>query len=244
MDSSPSRRIDLVDVMRGAVLAAMAVYHFFWDLEFFALADFGVTSHVLWRGFAHAIAAGFLALVGASLFLAHGRHLCWQAFLRRLAMLVMAAALITASSFYIDPDGMILFGILHCIALSSVLGLAFLRMPVALLLAAALAGVAAPTLFASPVFNAPVWLWLGLASEVRPSNDYVPLLPWFAAVLIGIAAGRLALRWRPRERWAQWRAGRLPLRALAFFGRHSLVVYLLHQPVLMGLVAAAAYLIG
>ena len=176
--------------------------------------------------------------------LGHGDVIRPRSFLRRLAMIVAAAGAITLMSWYADPDSTIWFGILHCIALSSVLGLAFLRMPVALLLAAALAGVAAPLLFASPVFNAPAWLWLGLASEVRPSNDYVPLLPWFAAVLVGIATGRLALRWRPRERWAQWRAGRLPLRALAFFGRHSLGVYLLHQPVLMGLVAAAAYLIG
>ncbi|MBW7950335.1 MAG: DUF1624 domain-containing protein [Pseudorhodoplanes sp.] len=244
MDASPSRRIDLVDVLRGAALAAMAVYHFFWDIEFFALADLGVTSHLAWRGFAHAIAAGFLALVGVSLLLAHGRHLRRASFLRRLAMVAAAAAVITVSSFYIDPDGAILFGILHCIALASVLGLAFLRLPPALVLLAAFACLAAPEFLTSPAFNAPGWLWLGLASEVRPSNDYVPLLPWFGAVLAGIAGAKLALRLRPRERWAQWRAQAVPSRALAFLGRHSLVVYLLHQPVLMGLVGAAAFLIG
>ena len=65
--NSVKRRIPLVDVLRGVALAAMAVYHFAWDLSFFSLADFGVTENPLWIAFARAIAGSFLALVGVGL---------------------------------------------------------------------------------------------------------------------------------------------------------------------------------
>ncbi len=238
-----SARIPLVDVLRGFALAAMAVFHFFWDLEFFSFADLGVTEKPFWIAFAHATAGGFLALVGVSMVLAHGERLKMRAFARRLALLVAAAAVVTLASWFADPDGIILFGILHCIAISSVLGLAFLRLPLALVAVAAAAAVAAPALFTGPAFNAPGWLWLGLASEPKPSNDYAPLLPWFGMVLAGIALARLMLPRARKADWARWlpRAGLA--RGLAFAGRHSLIVYLVHQPLLLGVLWLVAAVI-
>lgn len=224
-------RIPFVDLMRGLALLAMAIYHFFWDLEFFGLADLGVTEHAVWILFARAIAASFLALVGVGLVLAHRNGVKPKPFLRRLAMIVAAAAAITALSAFADPDGIIWFGILHCIAVSSVLGLAFLRVPVIAVIAAGMACVAVPPLLASPMFNGLGWVWLGLAQDVIPSNDYNPLLPWFGYVLLGIAAARLV----PPDRWPRWQPSSAATRALCLAGRHSLVVYLLHQPLLMGL---------
>lgn len=237
-------RIDLLDVARGGALAAMAIYHFFWDLEFFALADVGVTEHPAWIVFAHVTAASFLFLVGVSLVLAHGQGVRAGKFLRRLASIAAAAAAITALSWLADPSGIIVFGILHHIALASLLGLAFLRLPPAIAVAAAAFCVAAPFLLKSPTFNAPFWLWLGLATEIRASNDYVPLVPWFAAPLLGIAFARAGLRRVARDRLARWRVGNAATRMLALAGRHSLLVYLLHQPVLMALVWLAARMLA
>jgi uncharacterized membrane protein len=239
--TSPARsatRLPAVDLLRGLALAAMAVYHFSWDLEFFGLADLGVTEHPLWIGFARMIAAGFLALVGVGLVLGHGKGVRLRPFLRRLAMIAAAAAAITLASSFADPEGIIWFGILHCIAVSSILGLLFLRLPVALVILAAALCVAAPALFTSPAFNGLGFVWLGLAEEVQASNDYNPLLPWFGAVLAGIALARLA----PPDTWPPWQPRSFAAHALCLAGRHSLLVYLLHQPILMGLLWSVAQL--
>jgi uncharacterized membrane protein len=226
-------RIALVDALRGTALAAMIVYHFSWDLELFELVPLDVTGNPLWVASAWLIAGSFLALAGVSLVLAHGDRLNALGFSRRLMMIVAAAGVITLVSWYFEPGGVILFGILHCIAASSVLGLAFLRVPVAVVLSAAAACFAAPAFLTSPLFNAPAWLWLGLASELRPSNDYVPLLPWFGAVLIGIAGARIALAQASKAEWSRWQPRSAVSRVLALAGRHSLAVYLVHQPVLI-----------
>jgi uncharacterized membrane protein len=229
------QRIALVDLLRGLALVAMAVYHFAWDLGFFGIADLKVTEHPLWIAFARATAGSFLALAGVSLVLGHGNAIRPRSFLRRLAMIVAAAGAITLTSWYADPDSTIWFGILHCIAVSSVLGLAFLHVPVPLVIAAAFACLAAPAFLASPAFNAPIWLWLGLASEPLPSDDYNPLLPWFGMVLLGIAAARLAPRIAAKETGPRWQPHDAVTRALCLAGRHSLIVYLVHQPLLLGL---------
>jgi uncharacterized membrane protein len=239
-DTLTRRRIPLIDVLRGVALAAMAVYHFSWDLSFFSLADLGVTEHPLWIAFARSIAGSFLALVGVSLTLAHRDGVKWKPFLQRLAMIVAAALAITLASYITDPDGVILFGILHCIAVSSVLGLAFLRLPLPVVIAAAIACLAAPALFASPAFNGLGLVWLGLGSEVIPSNDYNPLLPWFGMVLAGIAIARIV----PRDKWPAWEPRDVGSRMLALIGRHSLLFYLVHQPVLLGILYATAKALG
>ena len=243
-ESAARPRIALVDALRGCALAAMAIYHFFWDLGLLGLADFGVAENPFWIAFARATAASFLFLVGVSLVLGHGTGIRPRAFLRRLAMIVAAAALITVVSWYADPDGVIWFGILHCIALSSVLGLIFLRLPVMAVVIAAAICLAAPVFLTSSLFNSPFLLWLGLATEAPPSNDYNPMLPWFGLVLLGIAAGRTALARRPQSFWAQWQPRNALERGVAFIGRHSLAFYLLHQPVLIGLLWLVARALG
>ncbi len=234
------RRIGLLDALRGVALVAMAVYHFSWDLSFFSLADLRVTENPLWIAFARSIAGSFLALVGVGLYLAHGAGVRRRSFLRRLAIIVAAALAITVTSRLADPDGVILFGILHNIAVSSVLGLFFLRAPLALVIGTAIACLAAPLLFTSPAFNGLGFVWLGLASEIIPANDYNPLLPWFGMVLLGIAVARIV----PRDKWPAWQPRDIVTRTLALFGRYSLLFYLLHQPLLFGIVWAVATATG
>ena len=227
-------RVAVIDVLRGIALLAMIAFHFSWDLEFLALAETNVTGNPLWIAFAHATAGSFLVTVGISLVLAHGAGIKVAPFARRLAVIAAAAGLATVGSWFTSPDGLILFGILHCIAVSSVLGLAFLRAPVALIVLAAVICLAAPWIWTSPAFNAPGWLWLGLATDPQPADDYIPLLPWFGLVLAGIAIARIALAYRPPETWARWQPRDPVTHLLAFGGRHSLIVYLVHQPLLLG----------
>ena len=236
----PLKRIPLVDVLRGSALVAMAVFHFVWDLAFFDLADFGPTEKPFWIWFARATAGSFLMLVGVGLYLAHGDGVNWASFRRRFAVIAFWALVISLASWITDPDGVILFGILHCIAVSSVIGLLFLRAPVPIVIALAIFCLAAPSVLASPAFNGLGWLWLGLASEPLPSNDYNPLLPWFGVVLTGIAVARLI----PRDKWPAWQPHDIVTRGFALIGRHSLLFYLVHQPVLLGILYAVTKAIG
>jgi uncharacterized membrane protein len=183
--------------------------------------------------FARVVAGSFLFLVGVSLVLATRDGFKPKPFLRRLAIVAGAAVLVTLATWWLTPDSFIYFGILHCIAVSSVLALPFLRLPVWSVLAAAFVCFVAPFLFAGPSFDAPWLRWLGLMSYFPDSNDYVPLLPWFGAVLLGIAAARLALPSAVAATWAQWKPANPGARLLAWSGRHSLALYLLHQPLLL-----------
>lgn len=234
-------RVAAIDAARGLALVAMAIYHFTWDLEFFGYVPQGMTAVGGWRLFARLIAGSFLFLVGVSLVLAHGNEIRWRALIKRLAMIIAAAAAITVASRFATPDRYIFFGILHCIAVATIIGLVFVRAPA---LISALAGVAiilfAPDL-ADPRFNHPLLLWLGLSTETVQSNDFVPIFPWFGPVLLGMAAARVAVD----RKWIPWVAsiyrGSGPVNgALLFAGRHSLAFYLIHQPVLVAAVYAAS----
>lgn len=230
-----SSRLGRLDIARGLALIAMAIYHFGWDLEFFGYLVQGSASQGWWRIFARCIASSFLFLVGFSLVLAHGRAIRWQPFFKRLAQVVIAAAAISLLTWFFMPQGFIFFGILHQIALASLLGLLFLRMPVWITVALAAAIIATPVYFRAEIFDHPALWWVGLSTVNPVSNDYVPLFPWFGAVLLGIAAARIMqstgllrlLQGGIKPQWLE--------RLLIFIGRHSLIFYLVHQPVLIGL---------
>jgi uncharacterized membrane protein len=229
----PKGRIDAIDIARGAALVAMAIYHFTWDLEFFGYVPPAMTAVGGWKLFARCIASSFLFLVGVSLFLGHAKGIRWRGYWRRLAMVAGAALGISLVTYIAVPSGFIFFGILHQIALASLLGLAFLRLPVMVTLLAAAAVIAAPHYLRSGFFDDPWWWWTGL-SENRPrSNDYVPVFPWFGAVLAGIAAAKIAEQTGLFAKLASLRTPRWT-QPLIFGGRHSLAVYLIHQPVLIG----------
>lgn len=242
MNETP-RRLALLDVLRGTAIAAMIFYHFFFDLEFFGLAYLGVSESWGWIAFVRTIPATFIAIVGISLYLAHRKGIAWRHFWWRIGYLVAAAMLVTAISYVVDPEAIIWFGILHCIAASSVLGLAFLDAPLALVIVSAALVLIAP-LFAHPALNAPWLLWLGLGSEEPPSDDYNPLFPWFAFVLIGIAIARVMAPYAADANWARWSPRDPVTRMLALAGRHSLLIYLLHQPILMGALFGISRLVG
>ena len=238
-----SPRLALLDVLRGTAIAAMIVYHFFFDLEFFGLAYFGVSERWGWIAFVRAIPATFIAIAGISLYLAHRKGIVWRHFWWRIGYLAAAAMLVTLVSWFADPAAIIWFGILHCIAASSVLGLAFLDAPLTLVIISAALVLAAP-LLGNSALNAPWLLWLGLGTEEPPSDDYNPLFPWFAFVLIGIAIARVIAPYVNRAVWARWLPRDPATRTLALAGRHSLLIYLLHQPILMGAMFGISRLAG
>ncbi|WJH40003.1 DUF1624 domain-containing protein [Aliirhizobium terrae] len=236
-----SPRILLIDTLRGIALIAMATYHLTWDLEFFGYLDPGTATQGFFRIYARSIASSFLFLAGVSLVLAHGRGIRWTSFWKRFAIVAGAAAAISIATYIAFPHEWIYFGILHNIAVSSVIGVLFLQLPLAIGIIVPLVIVVAmiadasvmPGFLHSPAFDTRWLSWIGFAELPPRSNDYVPLFPWLAALLAGVAIARIAIArgWNFRLADVQRRDT-----LLAKAGRHSLVVYLVHQPVLIGLV--------
>ncbi len=228
------KRIALLDVARGVALIAMTIFHFSWDLEFFGYAPPGMTSEFGWKLFARTIAASFLMIAGMSLMLAHNGGIRWPAFRRRFAMVAGAAALISAATFFATPERFVFFGILHQIAAASLIALLFVRFPAVVIFAAGIAFLALPFLFRNDLFSAPYFWWSGLAPYDPPSNDYVPVFPWTGFLLVGMAFAKLAFQSGLAARLSTVKAAASqPGRFLSFLGNHSLIYYLLHQPIMM-----------
>ncbi|WP_051987448.1 heparan-alpha-glucosaminide N-acetyltransferase [Bosea sp. UNC402CLCol] len=232
-------RIQLVDLARGIALLAMFVFHFAYDLSNFGLIETDIAFEPGWRLFARCIAGSFLVVVGVSLVLATRKGLNRNAFLKRLAMVAAAAALVTVGTFFAMRENFIFFGILHHVALASVLALPFLRLPVLLVILAAALAFALPAFVASPLLDQPWTVWLGFSHAPIQTADFVPVFPWFGCVLTGIALARLVLPRLDGTAAASWRPRPWPTRIICWGGRHSLLVYLVHQPVFIGLIMLA-----
>lgn len=237
-------RIAAIDAARGVALAGMVVYHLIWDFAHFGMVAPTLPFAPATRALSHVVASAFLALVGVSLALAHPHGLRRAAFLRRLALIVGAAALVTAASYGVDSAEPILFGILHCIVVASLIAALFVAAPpwAAAIVGAAM--VAAPFVYSSAAFNPPALVWLGLGTEAPYTLDWRPLLPWAGVVLIGLGLTQAATPRLAGWRWTAWRPMRWPGRGAAFAGRHSLVFYLVHQPILFGLLWSVATATG
>ncbi|MDB5646272.1 MAG: hypothetical protein JWQ05_1941 [Methylobacterium sp.] len=238
-------RFDVIDAARGVALVAMAAYHATWDLGALRLTPENYALTPPGRMAAHGIAGSFLILVGIGLVLMNGARFAPRRFGLRLARIAGAAGLVTLATWVTDPSSYIFFGILHCIALGSVLALPFVRvLPVFVAVAAALAILAAPRVVGAEWLDAPSLSFLGLGRTMPQTNDYVPLFPWFGLILVGVALARTGLPAFARTTLAGRTArGRLA-RGLTFAGRHSLAIYLIHQPVLMALLTGLVSLIG
>jgi uncharacterized membrane protein len=214
----------------------MIIYHFAWDLSFFKIIETDVASHPLWSRFAIMIAGSFLILSGISLELGSRNGLDWDKFRKRLMILTGAAGIVSLGTFAATPASFVYFGILHCIALSSLIALPFLRAPVVLTIVTAILIFALPAIFTHETFSHPALLWTGLGTRIKEASDYVPIFPWFSAMLAGIAIAKLM----PIEslKADTWNA---PILVKA--GKKSLAIYLLHQPLLMALVWAATFVV-
>jgi uncharacterized membrane protein len=238
-DRPAAPRVALVDVARGLALAAMFVFHFTWDLGHFGFITLQAGLDPGWRLFSRLIAGSFLVLVGIGLVLSTRDGLRPGPYLRRLVTIALAALAVTLATRWMDPETFVYFGILHCIAASSILALPALRAPPWWTAFIAALVMAAPAILRSPAYEGPLWWWTGLSARVPQTSDYEPILPWFGCVLAGVALARFAVDRGWDRQLAAWRPTGPLTRLLERGGRHSLTVYLVHQPVFFGLLSLA-----
>lgn len=229
-------RLQKVDIFRGIALVGMVIYHFSWDLSYFSYIPPELPASGILRILARLVAFCFLFITGFSLYLAHGKKIRWKAYFRRLLIIVLAACLVSLASYFTMPQGFIYFGILHEIALTSIIALLFLRTPVVLNLIAIVIVFFMPYAFKSEIFNAPYLLWVGLSTFPRPSFDYVPVFPWFSAGLVGLTTARIVDLFHGMNVLKQGIRPPFLNTVLQVMGRHSLIFYLVHQPILLAII--------
>lgn len=237
-------RIELLDLARGIALIAMTIFHFAFDLELLGIHERGFITQPHWKYFARAIATSFLFLTGVSLYLAHRDGIRWRGWKIRMAKIVAAAIIITIATYFATPDQYIFFGILHAIAFASLAGLLFLRVPWQVIIPIAIGVFALRYYGRTELLNAPYWYWTGLSASNPNSSDYVPVFPWFSAPLLGIAFAKLIENMNWLDVLAKPRLEQGASRLLKFLGRNSLVYYLLHQPIMIGLLLGVLWISG
>lgn len=247
----PAGRLWEVDVVRTAAIAMMVAYHAAWDV--FQLAPsvdidpFGGG----WRALQVACGSTFLFVVGVSLAISNARGRArglrgWALYrrhLRRAAQVAAAALLVTIATLIALGDEYVRFGILHCIAVAMVVGplllsLGWWNVPLGAVVIAV--GVALDERAASDV---PGLFILGVP-PAHDTVDWYPVLPWLGPMMIGLAVGRALYPGGRRGAWGDRLAEPSFARAVGAPGRHALPIYLVHQGVLIPLVAAALAIAG
>jgi uncharacterized membrane protein len=226
---STARRVDGIDALRGFALCLMIVYHFAFDLRLYGVTTADFEHDPFWLSFRAVIVSLFMGLVGVSLVLADRAGASASHFWRRVAVITACALAVSAGSWIAFPRSFIYFGILHCIAVTSILGWPLVRSPAIAFVVGCAVNVAGLTL-SHPVFDTPLLSAVGFVTRKPVTEDYVPLAPWAGVAFIGIALGHLLARQSFRIVAPLAAAPRL----LLWLGRHSLAVYMIHQPILLG----------
>ena len=216
----------------------MALFHFCFDLNHFGFIKQNFYADPFWTVQRTCIVSMFLfcAGFGQAIALDQGRgdSRFTPAFWRRWAQVAGCAVLVTLGSLWMFPRSYISFGVLHCIAIALIV----MRLTAGLrggLWLLGLIAFAVPQFVQSPWFDTRATNWIGLVTRKPVTEDWVPLLPWIGVMWWGLAAGQWVL-----ARRRAWVTGSLAgaLKPLATLGRWSLSFYMLHQPVLIGLLTA------
>lgn len=236
------RRVQLMDELRGGLIILVVVYHFLYDL----VVLFGLELPLLlnpftpWMHFLRDFFTGCIMLIsGIACLYSHNN-------LMRGLKTLGCGLLLTLFTYLFLPSSIILFGILHffgsAMILYSALAKLLAKIPSVAGMVCSLLGLLATWNLKHgqwglwPLFLGalPPWLcdkpWLfplGFPAPGVYSADYYPLLPWFFAFLMGTFIGRPIRQGRAPAWFYQSHA---PL--FASIGRHTLLIYLLHQPIL------------
>jgi uncharacterized membrane protein len=211
-------RAGYLDALRGLAVVWMIIFHAAYDMRMFNFVTWDFSSG-FWYGFPRVIAFTFLFCVGISLNYTHTPQVNWNSLKKRSLKLGVSAAIISLGTYYLYPSNWIFFGTLHCIFVGSILGslvvnhkkFSFLLLVGILIMQYALSF---DIKWVSSIFN-------------RPSLDFIPIYPWFWAILLGIVSGPFLSKNKNLMEM------NVP-KPLKFLGQHSLKVYLIHQPLIFG----------
>ena len=244
-------RIHFMDELRGFAVLCMIFYHAFYTLAYLFSIDWGL---VLLRFFMPAepwFAGLFIFISGISSDLSRSN-------LKRGFKLLAVALAVTVVTALAVPEEIIVFGILHFLSICMILfglikrgtdrlGFSWIWVIVCVLGYLLTMGIGSGYLGIGPfrwmlpeVLYQQEWLFpLGITASTFRSADYFPLLPWIFVFFAGTLFGRFAADGRfPAFTY------RSHIPPLSWMGRHALILYIVHQPVIYGIAWLVMWLIG
>jgi uncharacterized membrane protein len=247
-------RFDRIDGLRGAALIWMACFHFSFDLSNWRLLRIDFYHDPVWLTQRTLILSTFLLCAGAGQAVATAQGQSWGRFWRRWAQVLGCALLVTLGSWWMFPHSYISFGVLHGMALMLIIARLTARWrhwlwPLGLL------AVASPQLWADPWFDNRATDWIGFVTHKPVTEDFVPVLPWLGVMWWGLAGTQWLIARHPQRLGRAADAGgsgpgdnhglaRMPWRLLVKLGQWSLTFYMVHQPVMLALLAGWMWWVG
>jgi len=230
-----------IDLLRGIAIILMIIFHFFYDLNFYKIYKISLYTD-FFLVYAYAVGSVFILLVGISLSLSHSRiknklskqQIIKKFFIRGLKIFTLGLIISLATWLYLR-EGFIIFGVLHCIGLSIILAVPFLKLKKFNLILGIIL-VSFGIILKSFTFDFYWLMWLGFTPTTLYTVDYYPLLPWFGIVLIGIFVGNIFYKDYKRIISVRDLSKYKPIKFFSFLGRNSLIIYFLHQPILIAII--------
>lgn len=213
-----AQRYPHLDFLRAVAIIAMIIFHIAYDLKMFRMNELNFHEG-FWFALPRAIAFTFLFCVGMSLHFSHVENFRKKEFFKRNLKLLVSALAISVVTYVSYPDNWVYFGTLHCIFLGSVLGVWFVWHRKAAL------GLMLMIIFLQYFAGYDI-KWMSTVVN-KPAMDFIPIYPWFWAILLGILVAP----------WSTKISILVNVRCPVFFrflSRHSLKIYLIHQPVIIG----------
>jgi uncharacterized membrane protein len=222
-----------IDLLRGIAIIMMIASNLITDLQYFA----NYPSSPFWWAFARTTAFIFIFLVGLSLTISYARvkdslsaRKLHFKYIKRGLYIFGLGLIITLATFIFIRTDFIIFGVLHLIGISIILAYPFLKIKKYWSLVFGLLFILAGALIKNLEVSSLWLLWTGLVPAGFRSIDYFPLLPWFGVVLLGLFFGKILY---PSGKSMVSLACPKPANPLCFIGRHSLIIYFIHQPILL-----------
>ena len=217
-----------IDFTRGIAVLLMIIYHFIFDLFF--------PSHTRFYWLAILTASTFILVSGVSLSISYSRGSRFKKFAKRGFKLLVLAGIITIISFLLLRQGYILFGILHFFSLSSFLIYPFIKCSKSHI--TALLGILIIVLgvvLLSLRVDFGYLIWIGVTPATFYTFDFFPIFPWFGLLLLGTHIGSRLYPKGKRAFIINYAGSSSISKILQFFGKNSLVIYFMHQPIILSI---------
>ncbi len=238
-EKRPSPRFIELDILRGFAILFMIILHFFWDLDYFGILPLNKNFYSLniIVPVIFFLLVGICQAVNNNKYRDQPRKMHFRTIQRGLWILNLGM-LFTLLTVIFLPDKPILFGVLHCIGCCMILSTVLLRFKSTNVILGALMiviGLALGLFYTTENPNM-IELAAGIHEPdiARHTIDYFPILPWFGICLLGIALGNILYKDNKRRYPLPDLSKYKPTKLFSWLGKHSLAIYLVHQPIIAG----------
>ena len=239
-ETGHSQRFIELDILRGFAILFMIILHLFWDLDYFGILPLNKNFYSLniIVPVMFFLLIGICQAVNSNKYQNQPKKMYLRTIPRGLWVLNLGMLFTLLTTVFL-PDRPILFGVLHCIGCCIILSTFFLKFKYVNI---AIATIIIVTGIAIGIFihvDTPNILQLATGfhqSDIATHTiDYFPILPWLGVCLIGITLGNILYKDNKRRFPLPDVSKYRPTRVFSWMGQHSLAIYLVHQPLIAGL---------